>query len=171
MVTEAFQARTSALPDGSLRRMIHLTGRAWLIDEQKGTPDDNDMRTTTVRKPPETVDDYIAKQPPKVRTILARLRRIVRRAAPGARESISYRIPTFTLNGRLVYFAAFRNHIGLYPPVHGNAALERAVASYANDKGNLRFPLDRPMPYALIERIVRFKVAQNTNRTPPNRKR
>lgn len=150
--------------------MIHAAGRAWLIDRQKGTPGGNDMRTTG-RKPPETVDDYIAKQPPKVRAILGRLRRIVRRVAPDARESISYRIPTFTLNGRLVYFAAFRNHIGLYPPVRGNAALERAVASYANEKGNLRFPLDQPMPYTLIERVVRFKLAQSTKRSPSKRTR
>ena len=117
------------------------------------------------------MDEYIARQPPKVRAILRKLRGIVRRAAPGARESISYRIPTYSLNGRLIYFAAFRNHIGLYPPVRGNAAIERAVAAYANEKGNLRFPLDRPMPYALIERIVRLKVAQNTRKPAGAKKR
>lgn len=125
----------------------------------------------SARQPSPTVDEYIARQPPKVRAILRKLRGIVRRAAPGARESISYRIPTYSLNGRLIYFAAFRNHIGLYPPVRGNAAIERAVAAYANEKGNLRFPLDRPMPYALIERIVRLKVAQNTRKPAGAKKR
>lgn len=116
-------------------------------------------------RPVQTVDEYIATQPPKVQAILRRLRRTVRRLAPDARESISYRIPSYALNGRLIYFAAFKGHIGLYPPVRGSAALARAVAPYANEKGNLRFPLDRPMPYALIERIVRFKVAQNAKRS------
>lgn len=117
----------------------------------------------------QMVDDYIAKQPPKVQPILRRLRGIVRRVAPDAVESISYRIPTYRSNGALVYFAAFRSHIGLYPPVRGNAALERAVARYANEKGNLRFPLDRNMPYGLIERIIRFKLKQTT-KAPAARK-
>lgn len=117
-----------------------------------------------VRTGPQTVDEYIAKYPAKVQAILRKIRRIVRKAAPDAGESISYRIPAYSLNGRLIYFAAFENHIGLYPPVRGNAALERAVAAYANEKGNLRLPLDRPIPYALIERIVRFKVAQNAKK-------
>ena len=118
---------------------------------------------------PQTVDEYIARQPPKVRAILRRLRGTVRRVAPDAVESISYRIPTYRSNGALVYFAAFQNHIGIYPPVRGNAALERAVARYANDKGNLRFPVDGPMPYALIERIIRFKLKQKA-KAPPARK-
>ena len=124
-----------------------------------------------VRKPLQTVDDYIAKYPPKVQAILRRIRRTVRRLAPNAHESISYRIPAYALNGRLLYFAAFHDHIGLYPPVRGNAALARAVAPYANEKGNLRFPLDRPIPYTLIERIVRFKVAQNAKKPARAKKR
>jgi uncharacterized protein YdhG (YjbR/CyaY superfamily) len=82
-------------------------------------------------------------------------------AAPGAQETISYRIPAFTLSGALVYFAAFRNHIGFYPPVKGDARLEEAIARYAGDKGNLRFPLGQPIPYSLIERIVKLGVKQN----------
>jgi uncharacterized protein YdhG (YjbR/CyaY superfamily) len=116
---------------------------------------------TPKRRIPETVEDYIASFPLKVEKILRRIRRIILRAAPSARESISYRIPYYSLNGRLVYFAAFKSHIGLFPPVRGDAAIERAVAPYANPKGNLRFPLDQPIPYALIERIVRFRVKQN----------
>ena len=125
----------------------------------------------TPRNQPRTVDDYIATYPLEVQPILRRIRGIVRRVAPKARESISYRMPAYALNGRLLYFAAFRDHIGLYPPVRGNAALERAVAAYSNEKGNLRFPLDRPVPYDLIERVVRFKVAQNARKSPPAKKR
>ena len=111
--------------------------------------------------PPENVDAYIAAFPPPVKAILERIRRTIRRAAPDAEEIISYRMPAFRLNGVLVYFAAFKNHIGLFPPVGGDAALERAIAPYAGEKGNLRFPLDRPIPYGLIQRIARLRVKQD----------
>jgi len=92
---------------------------------------------------PTPVDDYIAAFPPEVRKILRAVRDTIRQAAPGADESISYRIPTFKLNGRtIVHFAGFKNHIGMYPPVRGSAALQKAIARYAGEKGNLRFPLD-----------------------------
>ena len=115
----------------------------------------------TTRPKPQSIDEYIAAFSPDVRAILRRTRRTIRAAAPDAQEAISYRIPTFTLDGVLVYFAAFKNHIGLYPPVKGDARLEKAIAPYAGEKGNLRFPLDRPIPYGLIERIVEFRVRQN----------
>lgn len=110
---------------------------------------------------PATIDEYIAGFPPAVQAILERIREIVRAAAPGAQEAMSYQIPTFKLNGNLVHFAAFQHHIGFYPPVKGDAALEKAVAPYAGEKGNLRFPLDRPVPYELIERIVKLRVTQS----------
>ena len=91
-----------------------------------------------------------------MQAILERIRSTIRRAAPGAQETISYQIPAFRLNGVLVYFAAFKKHIGFYPPVRGDAALEKAVSRYAGEKGNLRFPLDEPIPYALIARIVKL---------------
>ncbi len=94
----------------------------------------------------------------------------MRKAAPGAQETISYRIPTFKLNGVLVYFAAFQNHIGLYPPIRGDARLEKAVARYAGEKGNLRFPLDEPIPYDLIERITKLRARQNQAKGAPRRK-
>ena len=108
-----------------------------------------------------SVDDYIAACPPKVRAILRRIRSTVRKAAPDAEERISYRMPSFTLNGTLVYYAAFKNHIGLYPPVRGDAKLLKDVAKYANEKGNLRFPLDAPIPYGLIGRIVKARAKEN----------
>jgi uncharacterized protein YdhG (YjbR/CyaY superfamily) len=115
----------------------------------------------TRRRTPKSIDEYIASFPPEVQAILERVRATIRKAAPGAKEVISYQIPAFTLNGVLVYFAAFRNHIGFYPPVRGNTSLERAISPYAGEKGNLRFPLNHPIPYRLIERIVKHRVKQN----------
>lgn len=111
--------------------------------------------------PSKNIDEYIARFSPEVQDILKRIRATIRKAAPGAQETISYQIPAFILNGALVYFAAFKNHIGLYPPVRDNASLEKAVSPYAGEKGNLRFRLDHPIPYRLIERIVRHRVKQN----------
>jgi uncharacterized protein YdhG (YjbR/CyaY superfamily) len=119
---------------------------------------------------PASVDEYIASCSPEVQAILEKIRLTVRKAAPDARETISYGMPTFTLSGVLVHFAAFKNHIGLYPPVTGDAGLERAVAPYAGEKGNLRFPLDRPMPYGLIGRIVKLKAKQNLAKAGASRK-
>jgi uncharacterized protein YdhG (YjbR/CyaY superfamily) len=110
---------------------------------------------------PKNVDEYIAAYSPHVRTILERIRLTIRNVAPDALETISYRIPTFTQHGVLVHFAAFKNHIGLFPPVSGDARLEKAIAPYAGEKGNLRFPLNQPIPYDLIERIVKLRAKQN----------
>jgi len=115
------------------------------------------------------IDEYIASFPPDVQTILERIRLTIRQAAPNAQETISYKMPAFTLNGVLVYFAAFRKHIGLYPPVSGDTKLEKAISSYAGPKSNLRFPLDRPIPYDLIEKIVKLRVRQNLSKTHESR--
>lgn len=112
-------------------------------------------------RPPASIDAYIAAFPPDVRAVLEAIRSTVRAAAPDADEAISYGIPAFKQDGTLVYFAAFKQHVGFYPPVKGDAKLEQAVARYANDKGNLRFPLDEPMPLPLIRRIVRHRLKQN----------
>ena len=110
---------------------------------------------------PEAVEDYVAARPPEVRAILEKIRATVLAAAPGAEERMSYRMPTFFLDGVIVHIGAFKNHIGLFPPVQGDAKLMAAVAPFAGPKGNLRFPLDRPMPYVLIARIVKARVRQN----------
>jgi len=115
----------------------------------------------TRRQTHDSVDDYIAAFAPEVQAILRRIRSTVREAAPDAVEGISYAIPSFKLEGALVYFAAFKQHIGFYPPIKGDPRLERAVSKYAGEKGNLRFPLDEPIPYALIGRIVKLRVKQN----------
>lgn len=115
----------------------------------------------TKRKAPESIDEYISAFSPDVQAILQQVRQVVRSAAPDAQEAISYQIPSFKLNGVLVYFAAFKKHIGFYPPVKGDERLEKAASSYAGEKGNLRFPLDQPIPFKLIERIIKFRVKQS----------
>jgi len=121
------------------------------------------------KAPARGIDAYIAPFPPPVRAILRKLRATVRAAAPGARETISYRIPAFALDGMLVWFAAFKSHVGFYPPVRGDARLQQAVAPYAGPKGNLRFPYDRPVPYRLVERIVKLRVRQDRARAAGRR--
>jgi uncharacterized protein YdhG (YjbR/CyaY superfamily) len=113
---------------------------------------------------PRNIDEYIASFSPEVRAILERIRSTISEAAPEAQETISYSMPAFQLNGILVYFAAFKKHIGLYPPVRGDADLEKSISTYAGPKGNLQFPLDRPIPYHLIERIVKLRVKQNMSK-------
>ena len=120
-------------------------------------------------KPPESVEDYIAAASPDVQPILKEIRRVIRGAAPDAEELISYRMPAFRQNGILIYFAAFKNHIGLFPPVSGDARLDKALEPYRGPKGNLKFPLDRPMPYPLIRRIVQLRVRQNGARAGARR--
>lgn len=120
---------------------------------------------------PKNIDEYIALFPRDVQAVLERIRATVKQAAPEAQETISYRIPAFTFHGILVYFAAFKKHIGLYPPVRGDAKLEKSVAIYAGEKGNLKFPLDRPIPYDLIEKIVKLRVKQNLSKTRGSSKR
>lgn len=115
----------------------------------------------TRRTTPTTIDEYISAFSPEVQSILQEVRRTVRSAAPDAQETISYQIPAFKLNGVLVYFAAFKKHIGFYPPIKGDAKLEKAVSPYAGEKGNLQFPLDQPIPYDLIERITKLRLKQN----------
>jgi uncharacterized protein YdhG (YjbR/CyaY superfamily) len=115
---------------------------------------------------PANIDEYIAAAAPAARPLLKEIRRVVREAAPDAEELISYRMPAFRQDGILVYFAAFKHHVGVFPPVSGDARLEQAVEPYAGPKGNLRFPMDRPVPYSLIRRIVKLRLKQNMARAP-----
>src|SRR5438874_11803999 len=120
---------------------------------------------------PKDIDGYISQFPADVQAILEKVRTTISHAAPDAKETISYQMPAFKQHGMLVYFAAWKNHIGLYPPISGNKALEKAVARYAGPKGNLQFPLDEQIPYRLIERIVRVRVKQDTEKAAAKRKR
>jgi uncharacterized protein YdhG (YjbR/CyaY superfamily) len=118
---------------------------------------------------PNDIDAYIVQFPTDVQEILQKVRETIRTAAPMAKELISYQMPAFRQHGILVYFAAWKKHIGLYPPISGDAAIEKAVAKYAGPKGNLQFPLDEPIPYNLIKRIVRLRVKQDRERAEAKR--
>ena len=110
---------------------------------------------------PQNIDAYIAEFPPDIREILQKIRATIHEAAPQAVEKISYGMPAFYLKGNLVYFAAFKNHIGLYPAPSGIENFRKELAIYKSGKGSLRFPLDQPIPYELIAKITRFRVEEN----------
>ena len=110
---------------------------------------------------PQTIDDYIAGFPPEVQEILQKIRITIRQAAPDAEETIKYLMPTFTLKGNLVHFAAFKKHIGFYPVPTGIEQFKDELSVYKGGKGSVRFPLDQPIPYDLIRRIVEFRVQEN----------
>lgn len=116
---------------------------------------------TTRTTAPTSIDEYIAAFPPDVQAILKKIRATIAATAPDAQELISYRMPAFAHQGILVYFAAFKTHIGLYPPVSGDPRLGKALSPYAGPKGNLKFPLSEPIPYDLIRRIVSLRVKQS----------
>ena len=116
----------------------------------------------SIRTAPRSVDEYIAGFSPEVQAILQRVRQVAREAAPQAQEVISYRMPALKQNGVLVYFAAFKGHIGLYPPVTGDTRIQKAIAPYAGEKGNLRFPFEKPIPYELIARITKLRAKQDS---------
>lgn len=109
----------------------------------------------------QDVDAYIADQPEALRPILHKLRETIRTAAPAAEERLSYRMPGYFHHGRLVWFAAFKRHVGFYPTASGVAAFEAELGDYEHATGTIRFPVDRPLPYDLVDRIVRHRVAEN----------
>ena len=108
-----------------------------------------------------TIDDYIKTFPPDIRPILEKMRQTIREAAPEATEAISYQMPTFKLNGNLVHFAAFKGHIGFYPTPSGTETFQKELSPYKSGKGSVRFPLDKPIPYGLVRKIVTFRVKEN----------
>lgn len=120
---------------------------------------------------PKTIDEYIAGFPPDLQAILQNIRATIHAAAPDAQETISYQMPTFTLHGNLVHFAAFKQHIGFYPTPSGTAQFQAALAVYKGGKGSVQFPLDQPIPYDLIAEIVKFRVAENEAKAAAKRKK
>ena len=118
------------------------------------------------RKPFKTIDEYIDTFPDDVKRILNQLRQTIKETAPEAEETISYQIPTFTLNGNLVDFAAFENHIGFYPTPSGMDAFKEELSQYKGSKGSVQFPIDEPLPLTLIRRIVEYRVKENLERKP-----
>jgi len=113
---------------------------------------------------PRTIDEYNAMFPTDVQKILENLRQVIRETAPTADETIDYGIPTFKLNGNLVHFAAFKNHIGFYPTPSGIEAFKKELSHYKQSKGTVQFPLDKPIPFDLVKKIVEFRVKENESR-------
>jgi len=113
-------------------------------------------------KNPKDIDEYISGFPKDVQKILTKIRSTIKKAAPKAEEAISYQIPTFRLNGNLIHFAAYKNHIGIYPAPRAVAAFKKDLERYGSSKATIKFPLDEPIPYDLITRIVAFRVKANS---------
>lgn len=109
----------------------------------------------------KSIDEYISNFPPEVQGILKNLRKVIKESAPDAEEKISYQMPAFALHGNLVYFAAYRNHIGFYPTSSGIDAFKHELLEYKTSKGAVQFPIKKPLPYELISKIVKFRVAEN----------
>lgn len=108
-----------------------------------------------------TIDEYIIKFPPNVQNILQKIRQLIKDLAPKAKETISYQIPTFKLNGNLVHFAAYKNHIGFYPTPSAIKEFKKELAIYKLGKGTIQFPINQPIPYDLIKKIVKFRINEN----------
>ena len=124
------------------------------------------MKTAVFR----SIDEYIATFPKDIQKILQEIRAAIQVTAPEATEKISYQMPTFYLNGNLVHFAAFKKHIGFYPVPSGIEAFKKELSVYAQGKGSVQFPLDKPMPIPLIKKIVKFRAAENMKKTKPAKK-
>lgn len=110
----------------------------------------------------QTIDEYIKSFPKNVQKILEQVRQAIKKSAPEAQETINYQIPTFKLNGNLVHFAAFKNHIGFYPAPSGLKAFKKELSDYKSSKGSVQFPLDKPIPLSLIKKIVKFRVKESS---------
>lgn len=109
----------------------------------------------------KSIDEYISQFPPNVQEILKTLRKVIKEAAPDAEEKISYQMPAFALHGNLVYFAAYKKHIGFYPTSSGIEAFKDELSEYKSSKGAVQLPIEKPLPYELIRRIVKFRAAEN----------
>nr|WP_226673662.1 DUF1801 domain-containing protein [Rossellomorea aquimaris] len=112
-----------------------------------------------------TVDEYISQFPVNVQERLQSLRKVIRETVPDAQEKISYQMPTFALHGNLVHFAAYKNHIGFYPTPSGINAFKDKMTEYKTSKATVQFPIDKPMPLELIQEIVKFRVAENKEKS------
>ena len=115
----------------------------------------------TKQATPENIDEYIAGFPDDIQGKLQKIRMTIRKAAPQAEEKISYQIPAFALNGALVYFAAFKEHISFFPTSSGIREFKQELSIYKGSKGTVQFPLDKPIPFGLIGRIVKFRLKEN----------
>src|SRR6266536_439739 len=129
----------------------------------------NNMKTDQTA--PKTIDEYIAGFPNDIQEVLQKIRMTIRKAAPEAEETIKYRMPTFTMKGNLIHFAAFKNHIGFYPVPTGIEKFKKELSVYKTAKGSVQFPLDKPIPFDLISKIVKFRVKENLARAAKTKKK
>ena len=125
----------------------------------------------TAQAAPQDIDEYIAGFPQDIQELLERVRTTIREAAPEATEAIKYQIPTFILNGNLVHFAAFKNHIGFYPAPQGIEELKDELSAYKGAKGSVQFPYAQPVPFDLISRIVKFRSEKNQAKAAAKKKK
>jgi len=109
----------------------------------------------------KTIDEYISKYPEDVQVILQRFRNTIKKAAPKAEETISYQMPAFKQDGMLVYFAGWQTHVGFYPVSSAIREFAKELSKYESSKGTVKFPIDKPVPYGLVSRIVKFRVKEN----------
>lgn len=123
------------------------------------------------RRAPASVESYIAGFPPEVRTVLRKIRAAIRKAAPDAEERISWGMPAYSQDGMLTFFAAFKGHVSIFPGPEGIEKFKKELAPYGTSKGTVRFPLGTPVPYGLINRIVKFRVKENRARAEAKRKK
>jgi len=117
-----------------------------------------------------TIYEYIGTFPKHVQKKLESIRKLIAKLAPDAQEKTSYQMPTFYLNGNLVHFAGFQNHIGFYPTPHGISEFQKELSKYKNGKGSVQFPLDEPLPMKLIERMVKYRIQKNRNKVGTQKK-
>jgi uncharacterized protein YdhG (YjbR/CyaY superfamily) len=117
-----------------------------------------------------TIDEYISSFPKNIQKMLGDVRSVIRKVAPDSVEAISYGIPTFKLNGNLVHFAAFKNHIGFYPAPNGIEEFEKELSVYKQGKGSVQFPVDKPLPLDLISKIVKYRVKKNSEKNSTRKK-
>ncbi len=118
----------------------------------------------------ETIDEYIASFPKEIQKLLKEMRITIQKAAPKAEEAIKYAMPTYVLNGNLVHFAAFKNHIGFYPAPQGIEEFKKELSKYKGAKGSVQFPLDKPLPLSLVAKIVKFRAAMNREKMKAKKK-
>ena len=116
------------------------------------------------KETPKNIDDYVDRFPNDVQQLLEKMRLTIKKAAPKAKETISYGIPAFALDGNLVWFAAFKSHIGFYPGAAAMVAFKKELSAYKGAKGSVQFPFDEPLPLALVTRIVKFRVKQSSRK-------
>jgi uncharacterized protein YdhG (YjbR/CyaY superfamily) len=117
----------------------------------------------------QTIDEYIKTFPKNIQKILETIRQTIKKSAPDADEAISYQIPTFKLNGNLVHFAGFKNHIGFYPGSKAIEFFQKELAKYKSSKGAVHFPIDKQIPLSLIQKIVKHRVKENSAKTKKKR--